>query len=404
MRFLRLLLASLILMPSPARVSAQGEARYDISYSWHQEPEKARAHRDAVAAALGPGVDARLKVVQSEAGWAVVYRRDGDADGARLVAGTHSKLLMARGLGAAAPVRSRSWVEVGADGVPAVVPDAAETQRLAKITLGEKRKLEALLEDRVKDLRKHGRLAPDERTAWTVYDFTTGEELVSINEDLKLQAASLIKPFVALAYLHEVKAGRKQYDADDLRRLERMIQHSDNSATNSVMRELGGPAAVAKLLRQAYPNMAPDLDLVEYIPAGGRTYRNRASARDYSRYLLAMWRGELPYSDELKRLMALPKRDRLFTGARDVPGDTGVLSKTGSTRHLCGDMGVLLARTEDGREYPYAVVGLIEKKAPARHYLSWLHARGDVIREISGLVYKGIGERHGFVRNQLAAR
>ncbi|TBR18347.1 serine hydrolase [bacterium] len=399
----RLVLSSLILLPSPSAVMAQGEARYDISYYWDHDPAKARAHRDAVAAALGPGVDARLKVVQSEAGWAVVYRREGDSDGARLVAETHSKLLMARGLGAAAPVRSRSWAEAGADG-GAAVPDAAAVERVAKVQEGERRALEALLEERVRDLRKRGRLAPDERTAWTVYDFTTGEELVSINEDLKLQAASLIKPFVALAFLHEVKSGRKAYEAGDLRRLERMIQHSDNAATNAVMRELGGPAAVAKLLRTAYPGLAPDLDLVEYIPPGGRTYRNRASARDYSRYLLAMWRGELPYSEELKRLMALPKRDRLYTGARDVPGDTGVLSKTGSTRHLCGDMGVMLARTEDGREYPYAVVGLIEKKAPARHYLSWLHSRGDVIREISGLVYKGIGERHGFSRTQLAAR
>lgn len=403
MSLLRLFLASLILLPSPAPVLAQGEARYDISYYWHQAPAKARAHRDAVAAALGPGVDARLKVVSSEAGWAVVYRRGGDSDGARLVAETHSKLLLARGLGAAAPVRSRAWVELGSDGAPAALPDPAEAERHAKAKEGERLKLEALLEERVRDLRKQGRLAPDERTAWTVYDFTTGEELVSINGDMKLQAASLIKPFVALAYLHEVKAGRKAYDAVALRRFERMIQHSDNSATNFLMKELGGPAAVGRLLRAAYPALAPDLDLVEYIPPGGRTYRNRASASDYSRFLLAMWRGELPYSDEIKRLMALPKRDRLYTGARDVPDDTGVLSKTGSTRHLCGDMGVLLARTEDGREYPYALVGLIEKKAPARHYLRWLRARGDVIREISGLVYQGIGERHGFAR-ALAAR
>lgn len=400
MPLMRLLLASLILLPAPAPVSAQGTARYDVSYYWDGDPAKAEAHRDAVAAALGPGVDARLKVVESEGGWSVVYRRDGDADGARLVAATHTGILQPRGLGAAAPVRARDWSERGAGPAPAG-PAAAER---ASKDEGERRALEALLEERVKALRKSGRLAPDERTAWTVYDFTTGEKLVSINEDLKLQAASLIKPFVALAFLHEVKAGRKQYDAVQLRRLERMIQVSDNPATNMVMRELGGPAKVEKLLKDAYPNLAPDLDLVEYIPSGGRTYRNRASARDYSRFLLAMWRGELPYSEELKRLMALPKRDRLHTRVAALPDDTEVLSKTGSTRHLCGDMGVLRAKSEDGREYPYAVVGLIEKKAPARHYTRWLRARGDVIREISGLVYEGIGERHGFLRNQLAAR
>lgn len=392
MRFIRLLVVVSILAPSvPAR--AQGTVRYDISYYWDADLARVQAHRDAVAGALGPGVDVKLQVVRSETGWAVVYRRDGDAEGARLAAETHTRILMPRGLGAAAPIRARVWPE-----------QPAEAAKPSVIGETERRTLEVLLEDRVKELRRRGRLAPDERTAWTVYDFTTGEQLVSINEDLKLQAASLIKPFVVLAYLHEVKAGTRVYDAAAAHRMERMIQHSDNSATNATMKELGGPAAVARLLRQNYGPLFADLELVEFIPAGGRTYRNRASARDYSRFLLSLWKGELPYSEEIKRLMGLPKRDRLHTGAREVPEDVQVLSKTGSTRHLCGDMGVLRATAADGREYPYAVVGLIEKRAPARNYIHWLRARGDIIREISGMVYQDMGARHGFSRTQLAAR
>lgn len=402
MRLLRLTLASLLLLPYARPVLAQGSARYDISYYWDSDPAKVLAHRQAVAGVLGPGVEAKLSVVGSENGWALVYRRGGDADGARLAAETHTRILAARGLGAAVPVRSRSWSELGAEG--ARPGDAAEAERIAASQAAEKKALEDILEKRVKDLRRRGRLASDERTAWTVYDFTSGEQLVSINEDIKLQAASLIKPFVALALLHEVKAGRRAYDAVEVRRLERMIQHSDNHATNAVLKELGGPKAVEALLRKEYAGVVRDLDLVEYIPAGGRTYRNKASARDYSRFLLALWKGELPYSEEIKRLMALPKRDRLHTGAREVPVDTGVYSKTGSTRHLCGDMGVLLAKSADGREFPYAVVGLIEKRAPARNYIRWLRSRGDIIREISSLVYMDIGERHGFARTQLAAR
>ncbi|TPW16804.1 MAG: hypothetical protein FD126_3796, partial [Elusimicrobia bacterium] len=229
---------------------------------------------------------------------------------------------------------SRAWEEAGPDGAAAVLPAPAEAERHLKAQEGERRKLEALLEERVRDLRKHGRLAPDERTAWTVYDFTTGEELVSINGDMKLQAASLIKPFVALAYLHEVKGGRKAYDAVALRRFERMIQHSDNSATNFLMKELGGPAAVAKLLRAAYPALAPDLDLVEYIPPGGRTYRNRATAGDYSRFLLAMWRGELPYSDEIKRLMR-SRSATASTPARATCPTTRACSRRPAPRGIC---------------------------------------------------------------------
>ncbi|MBI3299673.1 MAG: serine hydrolase [Elusimicrobia bacterium] len=389
MRIVRLLVVAALLAPSvPAH--AQDEARFDISYYWDLDAARARAQRDAVASALGPNVDAKLKVVRSETGWAVVYRRDGDADGARLAAQTHTRILQARGLGAAAPVRARAWSEAAADGEPAGIV--------------QRRALEALVEMRVKELRRRGRIAADERTAWTVYDFTTGEQLVSINEDLKLQAASLIKPFVVLAYFEEVRAGRRVYDAAMARRMERMIQRSDNPATNAVMRNLGGPPAVARILRRNYGQLFGDLELVEYIPAGGRTYKNRASARDYSRYLLSLWKGTLPYSKEIKRLMALPKRDRLHTGARDVPDDVGIHSKTGSTRHLCGDMGVLRAKAADGREYPYALVGIIEKRAPARNYMRWLHARGDVIREISSMVYRRIGERHGFLPSGIAAR
>ncbi|MDD5657324.1 MAG: serine hydrolase [Elusimicrobia bacterium] len=257
-----------------------------------------------------------------------------------------------------------------------------------------RRGLEASLAEHILRLRRQGRLAPDENTAWSVYDFTTGEKLAEINADIKLQAASLIKPFVALAFLHQAQNGALEYDRQARSRLERMIQRSDNSATNWAMRRLGGPEAVQKLLRANYGSLLAGVEIVEYIPRGGRTYRNRASARDYSRFLLALWRDQLPGSAEIKRLMALPKRDRLRSDA--LPDDTEVFSKTGSTSHLCGDMGVLLAKGADGRQYAYTLIGIIEKKSPARHYRRWLRSRGNVIREVSGLVYRLIGSVHGF--------
>ena len=61
----------------------------------------------------------------------------------------------------------------------------------------EIRNLEAAVEDYIKRLRRQGKLAPDERTGWSVYDFTTGEKLVTINEDQQFQAASLVKPFIS---------------------------------------------------------------------------------------------------------------------------------------------------------------------------------------------------------------
>jgi len=259
----------------------------------------------------------------------------------------------------------------------------------------QRHSLEALVEEHVRQLHRQGRLAKDENTAWSVYDFTSGEKLMEINADIKLQAASLIKPFIALAYMHQVKQGLLAYDDDARARLERMIQHSDNNAADWAMRKLGGPAAVQALLRHNYGALLANVEIVEYIPRGGRTYRNKASVSDYSRFLLALWRDELPGSGEIKRLMALPKRDRLRTGT-DLPADTEDFSKTGSTSHLCGDIGVLSAKGPDGRQYAYALIGIIEKRHAARHYFRWLHSRGDIIREMSGMVYRVIANLHGF--------
>jgi len=175
----------------------------------------------------------------------------------------------------------------------------------------------------------------------------------------------------------------------------KMIQVSDNGAADWVMRKLGGPAAVQRSLQGEFGEVLPGVEITEYIPQSGRTYRNKASARDYSRFLLALWRDELPGAKEIKRLMALPKRDRLHTGV-PLPADVEVYDKTGSTSRLCGDIGVLTAKGPDGKKYAYTLVGLIEKQRPARNYAGWLRSRGNVIRYVSFLVYNRVGALHGF--------
>ena len=176
--------------------------------------------------------------------------------------------------------------------------------------------------------------------------------------------------------------------------MERMIQHSSNRSTNWVMRHVGGPQAVQALLEKHYPAIFKDLHLVEYIPRGGRTYRNKASISDYSRFLYALWNNELPAASEIKRLMALPGADRLYTGVEDLPAGTQVYNKTGSTSRVCGDMGILIVKGENGKRYPYILIGVIEKQNRARPYTTWIRSRGDVIRNVSNLVYQDIAERH----------
>ncbi len=254
--------------------------------------------------------------------------------------------------------------------------------------------LETQIERYIKSLRGKGSIYRSEKTAWVVYDFSSGKKLASINENSQLQAASMIKPYLALAFFHQVKAGRIIYGSKSRRHMELMIQKSNNESTNWIMKQTGGPSATASLLKRHYPSLCQQLHLVEYIPAGGRTYRNRGSAGDYTRFLQALWKRQLPESNEILRVMGLPGIDRLYSDARQVPSGTRVYNKTGSTAMCCGDMGILVARGKNGRTYPYLVIGIIENSTRTTSYGSWISRRADVIREVSNLSYLAMKRRY----------
>lgn len=364
-------------------------ADYDILYLRHADPAKVSAYKAAVARILGPDVALRLREVGGKGSYALIYERHGGADSAKAVADSHSRLLTSRGLEPAVRVPSQAWASpesaASAGGAPAAAPAAAGASAL-----------ESDIESYIKGLRRSGQIKANERSAWLVYDFKSDKKLVSINEELPLEAASLIKPFIAMAYLHEAEAGRKPYNDDVRGRLERMIQESDNSAADWVMRRLGGPRALQDFLKREYGGIFRNTSIVEYIHANGRTYRNKASARDYSRFLYALWNGVFPRSSELKRIMNLPNADRFYTSAPGVPSGTAVYDKTGTTSHLCGDMGILVARRGDGESFPYIVVGVIEKDGSARSYFNWMRSRGDIIRRVSEITYEEISGRYRF--------
>jgi beta-lactamase class A len=359
-----------------------------------------------------------LKVVTRYNLIGLVYVRHGDSAGATRVAKSHTRLLRARGLDAASPIRSMNWTLVGdasprqaaaasnAESEPAAsinrttasAPPAATGLRRSRMSVTERTReihnLEAAVENYIKHLRKDGKLDPDERTGWSVYDFTTGEKLVTINEDQRFQTASLVKPFIAAAFFYKVKKGELKYDRQSRRQMERMIQHSNNASANWVTRKVGGPRAVQRILKQQYPAIFQEIHLVEYIPAGGKTYRNKASVHDYSRFLYALWKEDIAGAREIKRLMALPGRDRIYTGVRNVPKGTRVYNKTGSTARVCGDMGILNVKGADGKWYPYTLIGIIEKEQNAANYTSWIRSRGNIIRHVSSIVYQRIAQNH----------
>ena len=259
----------------------------------------------------------------------------------------------------------------------------------AKLVAGNNAEVERQVAEMLRELQKKGALRGDEKSGWVVYDLQNDTTLVEINANELFQAASMIKPFVALAYFHQVKNGKLKYGSKARQNMEAMIQRSNNSATNWVMKQVGGPSKCEQILRQHYGHIFHRTIISEYIPAGGKTYRNSALPSDYARFLKALWRRELPYEKELRRVMALPGHDRLYDGT-SLPRGTIVYNKTGSTARLCGDMGILVLKTRNGGRYPYAIVGIIERETKAADYGTWMKTRGNVIRRVSSLVYEGM--------------
>ncbi|MBI2667013.1 serine hydrolase [Candidatus Woesearchaeota archaeon] len=232
-------------------------------------------------------------------------------------------------------------------------------------------------------------IAIDESIACSVYDLVQKKYFVNLLEDIPLQCASMVKPLVALAFFHKAKYEDMTYGYASQEMMQRMIIQSDNEATNWLLSRIGGPQETDQLLRTYYGDILKNFSIVEYIPTSakksGRTYKNKASAADYRRILTALWEDHLPYSRELLELMALPgAADRIDFG---IPEAT-VYNKTGSTGHLCGDMGIVTGQNEQGVNYAYSFVMIIE--SPQLHkkdYGAWITRRAEVIRDVSRLVH-----------------
>ncbi len=372
---------------------------YNVSYGKGNNLDILKKDYATVRRLLGEGVGKDLFIEETpDKEYKLIWRRRGNLESTIAVADRHAQILKKNKYLPGASYTPENNNEV-VWGMSSQIDTEVKEQpiKVAKPQPVKKTKsnLETEIEAYISNQRNGNKLASDERTAWYVYDINSGEEVVSINKDLPLQSASMVKPLVALAYFH--KLGKAAYTKEAKGKLEQMIQRSNNSATNWFIEQVGGPAEVDAILHQHYGNIFKNTKIVEKIPAGGRTYQNKSSAADYGRFLQALFNNQLPYSKELKRAMALPGRDRLYFGANKVPTETLVYNKTGSTAMLCGDMGILVAKGNDAKRYPYIIVGMVEKGSQAHPYMSWLHKRSDIIRGVSNLTYEHLKEKHDLI-------
>ena len=258
--------------------------------------------------------------------------------------------------------------------------------------------LEASFEIYIKNRRARRVLSTTDRTSFVVYDISKNKKLVSINENRQMMAASLIKNFVMLAYFHEVKYGRQAHTAINRGHLTAMIQRSSNPSTNYFIRLLGGPARVTRILKTNYPYFK-QTRIVEYIPRGGRTYKNMTSARDLGTFFLRLWQGSLPYSEKMKWYFKLKNGDYIFKKTY-IPSSVKVYNKTGTVYGLVGDGGILVFPDPRGKLRAYVFVGLMEDRTKTNRknrwqsFAKWRNQRTYILRRLSERAYKYIYENH----------
>jgi len=260
--------------------------------------------------------------------------------------------------------------------------------------------LEAEVELFVNQVRKRGikydkqyrRLLPTDGISIAVTDLDTGEDLVTINTNTSRMAASLIKLHVMLLYYDRVEAGAIKATAAHKETLRRMIRNSCNTSTNKMLRLLGGPEAANSLLRAQFP-VFEHTRIVEYIPAGGRTYKNLTSTHDLNVFMSLLWQGRLPGSNEMLDILALKNNDR-FVSRTKIPQSAQVYDKTGSVFGLCGDSGIVKYRDpRTGKTMSYAISMMIEDETKTNRrsrnmsYGAWIGFRGYVMRRVSESVF-----------------
>ncbi|MBU1139768.1 MAG: class A beta-lactamase-related serine hydrolase, partial [Proteobacteria bacterium] len=421
-------------LPECLAVEDQGYYQlYNVSYGLGPNLESMKNQYAKVYHSLGSEVGKNLFIEQtSDNNYTLIYRRRSDRSSTYKVARKHAKLLKRKGISTAIIAEKNNPVVFGesshldnatsytkikisakkepaqkivssepkpkSKSKPAPKPEYRANTDLAEIvptpsSASGKKGVEQAIESFIKELRRKGKISDDEKTGWMVYDLTKRESLVDINGELRFQAASMIKPFVALAFFHQAKQRELIYGPKSRKNMELMIQRSNNSSTNWIMRMAGGPSRCNEILQTYYSDIFKNTVITEYIPPGGKTYKNVALPSDYVRFLQALWDDDLPYSEEIRRLMSLPGRDRLYDNT-PIPQGTLVYNKTGSTAYLCGDMGILVPHDKSGKRYPYALVGIIQSSSRPRNYGNWMLTRGNVIRQVSTLVYQEMKKQY----------
>ncbi|MFL6830816.1 MAG: serine hydrolase [Sphingomicrobium sp.] len=193
-------------------------------------------------------------------------------------------------------------------------------------------------------------------------DLTSGES-VSIKGDTPFPMASTVKVAVAALYLAQVDHGRRSLDdtisgvrARTL--MARMLIHSDNRATDMLIRDLGGPHAVDQWLQEnGVRGVRVDRTIAQLLSDKRDLWDRRDSSTPMAmvELLRKIYKAELIKPDSRNYLLDVMARCE--TGKNRMkallPLGTPVEHKTGTLNGYTGDVGFI--SLPDGRRIAVAM-------------------------------------------------
>jgi len=192
-------------------------------------------------------------------------------------------------------------------------------------------------------------------------DLTSGE-LVSVNGDQAFPMASTVKVAIAANYLAQVEHGRRSMSdtiggVSASRLMEAMMVHSDNRATDLLLRDLGGPRTVqAWLTANGVSGVRIDRNIAQLLSARRDLHdiRDSSTPRAMVDLLKRIDSGAMVGPSSRSHLLYL--MSRCMTGRNRMrallPMGTQVEHKTGTLTGLSSDVGFITM--PDGRRIAVA--------------------------------------------------
>jgi len=192
-------------------------------------------------------------------------------------------------------------------------------------------------------------------------DLTTGET-VSVHGDTPFPMASTVKVAIAANYLAQVEHGRRSL-SDSIagvsasRLMEAMLVHSNNRATDLLLRDLGGPSTVqAWLTENGITGIRIDRNIAQLLraPRDLHDIRDSSTPRAMVDLLRRIDSGKMVGPSSRSHLLDL--MSRCMTGRNRMrallPTGTQVEHKTGTLTGLSSDVGFITM--PDGRRIAVA--------------------------------------------------